>query len=75
MIKHRNPLALCLNYKERRGMSISYDWIDWLGGYPFEVAKPEELLEFYKAKGFELVRMVTTNRLGCNQLVFKKGIS
>lgn len=24
-----------------RGMSLWYDMLDWLGGYPFEVAKPE----------------------------------
>lgn len=72
LIKEGNPVARFSSYKKDRGMSILHDWRDWLGGYPFEVAKPEQLLDFYRQKEFELVRMVTTNRLGCNQLVFKK---
>ena len=55
-----------------RGMSIYYDWIDWLGGYPFEVAKVEELLKFCQERGFTLQNLTTTNRLGCNELVFRR---
>lgn len=55
-----------------RGMSVYYDWIDWLGGYPFEVAKVEELLHFCQARGFTLENLTTTNRLGCNELVFRR---
>lgn len=54
-----------------RGMSVYYDWIDWLGGYPFEVAKVEDLLHFCQKRGFILENLVTTNRLGCNELVFR----
>ncbi len=36
-----------------RGMSVWRDLVDWVGGYPFEVAKPEELFDFYKARGFQ----------------------
>lgn len=70
--KYKNPLAHFRMYRKRRGMSIYRDWIDWLGGYPFEVAKPEKIFHFYKDKGFELTNLTTTNRLGCNQFVFKK---
>ena len=38
------------NYKNKRGMSIYHDWVDWLGGYPFEVAKPEDIV-FMGEKG------------------------
>lgn len=55
-----------------RGMSVYYDWIDWLGGYPFEVAKVEELLRFGREHGFDLVNLKTTNRMGCNELVFRR---
>lgn len=55
-----------------RGMSVYYDWIDWLGGYPFEVAKVEEMLHFCQARGFTLENLTTTNRLGCNELVFRR---
>lgn len=57
-----------------RGMSAYYDWIDWLGGYPFEVAKVEELLRFCQDRGFVLENLITTNRLGCNEMVFRKRI-
>jgi 2-polyprenyl-6-hydroxyphenyl methylase/3-demethylubiquinone-9 3-methyltransferase len=59
-------------YKKDRGMSITHDWFDWLGGFPFEVAKPEEIFRFYKAKGFELKNITTTNSLGVNEFVFVK---
>src|SRR5262249_2299655 len=55
----RNPLRRYSDYKRRRGMSIFHDWVDWLGGYPFEVAKPEEIIDFYLEKGFALDRLKT----------------
>jgi 2-polyprenyl-3-methyl-5-hydroxy-6-metoxy-1,4-benzoquinol methylase len=60
-------------YKRRRGMSVYHDWIDWLGGYPFEVARPEDVFEFCRNRGFVLDNLRTTNRLGCNQFVFVTG--
>lgn len=57
-----------------RGMSVYYDWIDWLGGYPFEVAKVEDLLHFCQSRGFVLENLTTTNRLGCNELVFRRKV-
>jgi 2-polyprenyl-6-hydroxyphenyl methylase/3-demethylubiquinone-9 3-methyltransferase len=57
----------------RRGMSRYYDMIDWLGGYPFEVASPEQIVEFYVQDGFETQRVASVGRKsGCNQFVFKK---
>jgi 2-polyprenyl-6-hydroxyphenyl methylase/3-demethylubiquinone-9 3-methyltransferase len=55
-----------------RGMNRWNDFIDWIGGYPFEVAKPEEIFDFYKLRGFELTRLSTCGgALGCNQFVFE----
>jgi len=71
-IKFKNPMGQFSNYKNKRGMSIYHDWVDWLGGYPFEVAKPEEIFNLYKNHGYILDKLVTTNRLGCNQFVFHK---
>lgn len=57
----------------RRGMSRWHDLIDWVGGYPFEVATPEAVLDFLRPRGFELVRMTTCGGgLGCNQYVFTR---
>jgi 2-polyprenyl-3-methyl-5-hydroxy-6-metoxy-1,4-benzoquinol methylase len=54
----------------RRGMSRWRDLVDWVGGYPFEVAKPEAVLDFLRVRGFELDRLVTCgDGLGCNQYV------
>ena len=35
-------------------MSRWHDLVDWVGGYPFEVARPEEIFRFFPARGFEL---------------------
>ncbi len=34
-----------------RGMSAWRDVVDWVGGYPFEVATPEEIFRFYRDRG------------------------
>ncbi len=59
----------------QRGMSKWRDWIDWIGGYPFEVAKPEEIFGFYRDRGMGLIKMRTQGgSLGCNEFVFIKGM-
>ncbi|MBS0177259.1 MAG: class I SAM-dependent methyltransferase [Nitrospira sp.] len=68
-----NPLRTWFSYKEQRGMSPWRDVIDWVGGYPFEVAKPEEIFDFYRKKGFDLQRMKTcAGGIGCNEFVFHR---
>lgn len=66
-----NPIRRYQEYKKTRGMSVVTDWLDWLGGYPFEVAKPEEIFDFYKERGFRLERLKTCGGgLGNNEFVF-----
>lgn len=56
-----------------RGMSYWHDLIDWVGGYPFEVASPEEIFDFYRDMGFELKEMKTCRGgIACNEFVFKR---
>ena len=58
-------------YNTNRGMSRWRDIIDWVGGYPYEFAKPEEIFEFYRERGFQLTRMKCGGvGLGCNEFVF-----
>lgn len=68
------PFASWREYTKLRGMSPWRDVVDWVGGYPFEVAKPEQLFHFYRDKGFLLNELRTEGGdLGCNELVFIKG--
>jgi 2-polyprenyl-6-hydroxyphenyl methylase/3-demethylubiquinone-9 3-methyltransferase len=56
-----------------RGMSRWHDLVDWVGGYPFEVSKPEQVFEFFKERGFALEQLFTVGGgLGCNQFVFSR---
>jgi hypothetical protein len=54
-------------------MSLWHDVVDWVGGYPFEVARPEQIFDFYYQGGFSLVCMTMHGGdLGCNEFVFVK---
>lgn len=74
LLKGRNPFTIFARYKKNRGMSLYHDWIDWLGGYPFEVAKPGEVFDFFRKRGFTLIKLKTTLGLGCNEFVLKKSL-
>lgn len=67
------PFATWREYSKLRGMSPWRDVLDWVGGYPFEVAKPEEIFRFYRDRGFTLQEMRTEGGdLGCNEFVFRR---
>ncbi len=69
----KNPVNRYLEYRRSRGMSFFTNLIDWLGGYPFEVAKPHEVIEFFRRMGFELVNLKIAGRgHGNNEFVFVK---
>jgi 2-polyprenyl-6-hydroxyphenyl methylase/3-demethylubiquinone-9 3-methyltransferase len=73
LMRFQNPLPFkeWAEKKRNRGMSVWHDLVDWVGGYPFEVAKPEEIFNFCTQKEFELVRLKTCGgRSGCNEFVF-----
>ncbi|AHG91036.1 methyltransferase type 12 [Gemmatirosa kalamazoonensis] len=72
VLRGRSPLARYRG-QERRGMSIYRDVADWVGGYPFEVASPEEIFRFLKPRGFSLQTLVTVaGKHGCNEFVFRR---
>ena len=56
LLQFRNPIRRYREYKKQRGMSKFRDWIDWLGGYPYEYARPADIMSFYQQKGLELVK-------------------
>jgi 2-polyprenyl-6-hydroxyphenyl methylase/3-demethylubiquinone-9 3-methyltransferase len=73
LMQFKNPLPFKhQDGKEReRGMSVWHDLVDWVGGYPFEVAKPEQIFDFYRERGFVLTKLKTCGGgLGCNEFVF-----
>jgi len=73
ILRWKNPLPFKYwkEKKKSRGMSVWYDLVDWVGGYPFEVAKPEEIFDFYREKGFLMTKLKTCRGgLGCNEFVF-----
>lgn len=68
----RNPVARYTQYKKSRGMSKVHDWYDWLGGYPFEVARAEEIFRFFRDRGFVLHELRTDMGHGNNEFVFQR---
>jgi 2-polyprenyl-6-hydroxyphenyl methylase/3-demethylubiquinone-9 3-methyltransferase len=73
LLRGQNPLPFRYwdEMKKNRGMSAWHDLIDWVGGYPFEVARPDEIFHFYRKRGFALVNLKTCGMaIGCNEFIF-----
>ena len=61
------------DFSLKRGMSLWHDLLDWLGGYPFETAKPADVVAFGRTRGFADTKVVTCGRRhGCNEFVFRR---
>jgi len=75
ILKFKNPFKVIKNYRLSRGMDWETDIRDWLGGYPYEFATVEEVFGFMANKfpEFLLVNIKTTNSLGTNTFLFKRG--
>jgi SAM-dependent methyltransferase len=55
-----------------RGMSVWYDVLDWIGGFPFEFATYELLESYMRTRGFELLNGKRATSLGCHEMVFQR---
>lgn len=56
-----------------RGMNRWRDAVDWVGGYPYEVATPEAVFDFCRDRGFTLRTLKCGGvGLGCNEFVFER---
>jgi 2-polyprenyl-6-hydroxyphenyl methylase/3-demethylubiquinone-9 3-methyltransferase len=66
------PLATWRGYSSPRGMSPWRDVVDWVGGYPFETASPEQVLGFIRPRGFRDVKTRINPGYGCSEFVFVK---
>jgi 2-polyprenyl-6-hydroxyphenyl methylase/3-demethylubiquinone-9 3-methyltransferase len=70
---HFKPLQSWRAYSSRRGMSPWNDVVDWVGGYPFEVATPHAVIEYIEKLGFRLESSrLMQEGLGCNEFLFNK---
>ncbi|MEP6764840.1 MAG: class I SAM-dependent methyltransferase [Gemmatimonadaceae bacterium] len=68
----RNPIKRYSDYGKNRGMSVVRDWFDWLGGYPFEAAKPEDIILPINKRGYRLTNLTTQyGSVGCVEYVFQ----
>ena len=72
----RDPRVGVVSYRasrsdsRARGMDRRHDLVDWVGGYPFEVSRPDEVFRFLRDHGLVLDELVTCGGgLGCNVFV------
>lgn len=72
MLQPMVVLGPIFNYKQNRGMSMLTDIVDWYGGFPYEFATYDYLVDYVQSKGFELQRGKEASSLGCHELVFKR---
>ena len=70
----KNPFTRYRVYKKDRGMSMMRDWIDWIGGWPYEFATAGAVSDFCKSRGFEVLTCVNRSGwvLGNNEFVFER---
>jgi SAM-dependent methyltransferase len=69
----QNPIRKIREFgANHRGMSWQIDIRDWLGGYPYEYARSDEIFLFVKNLGFMLENLKCNNGLLNNEFLFKK---
>lgn len=73
--RRRNPLREAREYKASRGMALRTDMVDWLGGYPYEFATADEIVQFCEDElGLRRRKVIDVGPgdLANNQFVFEK---
>ena len=73
LVRRQNPFSPMPGATRSRGMSRWHDLVDWVGGYPFEVASPDQVFSFCRDRGFELRHLATAGGgHACNEFVFER---
>ncbi len=73
LVRRTSPVVRYTKHRSPRGMSFIRDVVDWLGGYPYEVATPAAVFEHLKNRRFALTKMKTLPRgHGNNEFVFTR---
>ena len=66
LVRLRNPFKRYAG--DRRGMKFRFDIVDWVGGFPFEVARPIDVERFARSRGFDCTCVFFAGRRhGCNE--------
>jgi 2-polyprenyl-3-methyl-5-hydroxy-6-metoxy-1,4-benzoquinol methylase len=79
MLRGKNPVSHVRDYGRKRGMNFWHDEHDWLGGYPYESASPEDVELVMGKMGFTLVQsFVPKDSIGltgasCAEYLFRRG--
>lgn len=68
----QNPFSYIKNYAKNRGMSFNHDVVDWLGGYPYEFATPEEIIAYFGEKNILCKKLTYRDGIGCNEFLLVK---
>lgn len=73
-VKLKPMVAIAPLFRDRkaRGMSAKYDRVDWIGGFPYEFADYEILIEYFCHRGFSVIKSKRNTSLGCHELAFKR---
>jgi 2-polyprenyl-3-methyl-5-hydroxy-6-metoxy-1,4-benzoquinol methylase len=70
-LRGRNPFKR--HTGDARGMKFFTDVIDWVGGFPFEVASTSSVVSYMRLRGFEPIWQKSVGkRHGCNEFVFQR---
>lgn len=72
MLRPMAAIRPLVNEKPRRGMSQKHDIIDWMGGFPFEYARYDLLVDYLKVRGFSLQKGNPNHGIGCHELVLTR---
>lgn len=73
LLRGKFQLREILGYKSQRGMDYWRDIEDWLGGYPYEYAKPQKVIDFVHELGFEITHTILGSSFAVvNQYVFRR---
>jgi 2-polyprenyl-3-methyl-5-hydroxy-6-metoxy-1,4-benzoquinol methylase len=71
-LKPMTAIAPLLKDASERGMSATYDEVDWVGGFPYEFSSFETLRCYLEARGLSLTNAKRNTSLGCNELVVRR---
>lgn len=60
-------------YTMKRGMSFYYDVVDWIGGYPYQYATKDQVVNFLSKYGLKMLNFIpATLPTGNHQYLFRK---